>query len=327
MRRREFIAFVGGAAAWPLAAQAQQPERVRRIGVLMNAVANADQQAGVAALVQMLQQLGWTEGRNLRIDIRWGGGDADKIRKEAESLVALAPDVIVTTGNAGVPPLLRATHTIPIVFNNVADPVGAGFVDTMARPGGNATGFIQFEYTLSGKWLELLKEVAPAMSRVAVLRDSAIAAGVGQFAVIQSVVPSIGVEVSAIGLHDAREIERAVTRFANLPNGGLIVTSSALSVVHSNLIIALAARHKLPTIYYRCYYVTSGGLLSYGYDFFDQYRLSAGYVDRILKGAKPADLPVQAPSKYELVINLRTAKALGIDVPATLIARADEVIE
>jgi len=327
VHRREAIALLGGAAAWPFAARAQQPEGVRCVGVLMNSVANEDQQAGVAAFVQTLQQLGWTVGRNLRLDIRWGGGDPDKIRREAENLVALAPDVIVTTGNAGVPPLLRATHTIPIVFNNVADPVGAGFIDTMARPGGNATGFIQFEYTIGGKWLELLKEVAPAVSRVAVLRDPAIAAGVGQFAVIQSAAPSIGMELSAISLRDAREIERVVTRFASRPNGGLIVTSGALPVVHSNLIIALAARHQLPTIYYRRYYVTNGGLLSYGYDFLDQYRLAAGYVDRILKGEKPADLPVQAPTKYELVINLKTAKALGLDVSPMLLARADEVIE
>jgi putative ABC transport system substrate-binding protein len=276
VKRRDLIRLLGGAvAAWPLAARTQQPERLRHIGVLMNTAANEDQQAGVAAFVQTLQQLGWTEGRNLHLDIRWGGGDPDKIRKEAENLVALAPDVIVSTGNVGVPPLLRATHTIPIVFNNVADPVGAGFIDTMARPGGNATGFIQFEYTISGKWLELLKEVAPALSRVAVLRDPAIAAGVGQFAVIQSVIPSIGVELSAISLRDAGEIERAVTKFASRPNGGLIVTSGALPVVHSKLIIALAAQHHLPTIYYRRYYVTNGGLLSYGYDFLDQYRLAA----------------------------------------------------
>ena len=328
MRRREFMTLLGGAAAgWPLTVRAQQPERVRRVAVLMNTVANEDQQAGIAAFVQTLQQLSWTQGRNLQLDIRWGGGDANKIRKEAENLVALAPDVIVTTGNVGVPPLLRATHTIPIVFNNVADPIGAGFIDTMARPGGNATGFIQFEYALSGKWLELLKEVAPAVSRVAVLRDPAIAAGVGQFAAIQSALPSIGLEMSAISLQDAGEIERAVTRFANRPNGGLIVTVGALSVVHSKLIVALAAKHQLPTVYYRRYYVTSGGLLSYGYDFLEQYRLAAGYVDRILKGEKPADLPVQAPTRYELVINLRTAKALGLTVPPMLLARADEVIE
>jgi putative ABC transport system substrate-binding protein len=328
MKRREFITLLGGAvAAWPLAARTQQPERLRHIGVLMNPAANEDQQAGVAAFVQTLQQLGWTEGRNLHLDIRWGGGDPDKIRKEAENLVVLAPDVIVSTGNVGVPPLLRATHTVPIVFNNVADPVGAGFIDTMARPGGNATGFIQFEYTISGKWLELLKEVAPSLSRVAVLRDPAIAAGVGQFAVIQSAIPSIGVELSAISLRDAGEIERAVTKFASRPNGGLIVTSGALPVVHSKLIIALAAQHHLPTIYYRRYYVTNGGLLSYGYDFLEQYRLAAGYVHRILKGEKPADLPVQAPTKYELVINLKTARALGLEAPPMLLARADEVIE
>ena len=329
MKRREFITLLGGAAAgWPLAEQAQQGERMRRIGVLFNV--NADdlgQQNNLVEFVQVLQRLGWIDGRNLRIDTRWAGGDASAIRRHAEDLVALAPDVIVATGNASMGPLLQATRTVPIVFNNVADPVGSGFVDSLARPGGNVTGFLQFEYSLSGKWLELLKQIAPGVTRAAVLRDPAITAGVGQFAIIQSVAPSVGVEVSAINMRDAGEIERAVTAFARSPNGGLILTASALAVVHLELIIALAARHKLPAVYYRRYFVASGGLISYGYDVVQQYRGAAGYVDRILKGEKPADLPVQAPTKYELVINLKTAKALGLDVPQTLLARADEVIE
>jgi len=328
MRRRDFLSVIGSAAVWPAAAHAQQSgERMRRIGVLMNTAASKDQQANVATFVQVLQQLGWIEGRNLQIDIRWAGGDPAEIRTQAEGLVARAPDVILVTGNAGMPPLLRATRTVPIIFNNVADPVGAGYVDTMARPGGNATGFIQFEYSLSGKWPGLLNEIAPDVTRVAVLRDAALAAGVGQFAVIQSVAPSVGMEVSAIDVQDAPEIERVVARFASAPNGGLIVTSSALAVVHMDLIIALAARHKLPAVYYRRVFVISGGLMSYGYDAVQQFHGAAVYVDRILKGEKPADLPVQAPTKYELIINLKTAKTLGLKVPATLLARADDVIE
>jgi putative ABC transport system substrate-binding protein len=327
VKRREFVALIGGAAAWPLAARAQQADRMRRIGVLMNTTANAEQQTNLAAFLQGLQQLGWTDGRNVRIDTRWAGGDALEIRRHAGELAALAPDVILTTGTAGMGPLLQATHTIPIVFNNVADPVGAGFVDTLARPGRNATGFIQFEYTLSGKWLELIKQIAPGVTRVAVLRDPAITSGIGQFAVIQSVAPSVGVEVSAINVRDAGEIERGVAALARSSNGGLILTSSALAVVHAELIIALAARHKLPAVYYRRAFVTGGGLISYGYDVVEQYRRAAGYVDRILKGEKPADLPVQAPTKYELVINLKTAKALGLDLPTTILLRADEVIE
>jgi putative tryptophan/tyrosine transport system substrate-binding protein len=284
-------------------------------------------QARLAAFLKGLQQWGWTEGRNVRIDIRWGAGNADEIRKYAAELAALAPDVIFASGTASVGPMLQATRTVPIVFANVADPVGAGFVDSLARPGGNASGFIQFEYSLSGKWLELLKQIAPGVTRAAVLRDPAITSGIGQFAVIQSVAPSVGVEVSAINVRDAGEIERAVTAFARSSNGGLIVTASALAVLHRQLIIALAARHKLPAVYYRRYFVTSGGLISYGYDVVEQFRGAAGYVDRILKGATPADLPVQAPTKYELVINLKTAKALGLEVPPTLLARADEVIE
>jgi putative tryptophan/tyrosine transport system substrate-binding protein len=330
MRRRSFIKLLAGAAvAWPLAARAQQAEQVRRIGVLIGGIApgDADAQANMAAFLQGLQQLGWIEGRNVRIDYRWGLGNADNIRKYAAELVALAPDAIFASGNAAMPSLLQATRTVPIVFVNVADPVGSGFVDSLARPGGNATGFVQFEYNLSGKWLELLKEIAPGVTRAAVLRDPAIVSGIGQFAVIQSVAPSAGVEVSPVNVRDAGEIERAVTAFARASNGGLIVTTSALTVVHRDLIITLAARYKLPAVYYRRYFVTSGGLISYGYEIVEQFRRAAGYVDRILKGEKPTDLPVQTPTKYELVINLRTAKALGLDVPPTLLARADEVIE
>jgi putative ABC transport system substrate-binding protein len=327
VKRREFITLLGGAAAWPLAARAQQGERVRLIGVLSNATVNAEAQANLAAFQQGLQQLGWTDGRNVRIEARWGGGDAREIRRHAGELAALAPDVILATGNAAMRPLLEATHTVPIVFVQVVDPLGAGYVDSMARPSGNATGFIQFEYTLSGKWLGLLKEIAPHVTRVAVLRDPAVPSGVGQFDVIQSVAPSVGVEVSAINVRDAGEIERAVAAFAGSSNGGLISTASALAAVHRELIIALATRHKLPAVYHRRFFVTSGGLVSYGVDFLDQYRQAASYVDHILKGEKPADLPVQAPTKYELVINLKTAKALGLEVPPSLLARADEVIE
>jgi ABC-type uncharacterized transport system substrate-binding protein len=329
MRRGEFITLMGAAAVWPLAARAQQSERVRRIGVLTGGPRpdDPDAQTNIAAFLQALQQLGWTDGRNVRIEYRWGLGNPADIRKSAEELAALAPDVILSTGTASLAPLLQATRTVPIVFNNVADPVGAGFVDSLSRPGGNATGFMQFEYDLSGKWLELLKQIAPGVTRAAVLRDPTITSGIGQFAVIQSVAPSVGVEVRPVNVRDAGEIERAVAAFAGSPNGGLIVTASALAVVHRELIIALAARHKLPAVYYRRYFVTRGGLISYGYDLVDQFRRSAGYVDRILKGEKPADLPVQAPTRYELVINLKTAKALGLDVPPTLLARADEVIE
>ena len=286
-----------------------------------------DAQALVAAFLQVFQQLGWTDGRNVQMEYRWGLGDAANLRKYAAELAALAPDVILASGTSALGPLLQATRTVPIVFVNVADPVGAGFVDSLARPGGNATGFMQFEYSLSGKWLELLKQIAPGVTRAAVLRDPALTSGIGQFAIIQSVAPSVGVEVSPVNVRDAGEIERAVAAFARSSNGGLIVTSSALAVRHRELIISLAARHKLPAVYYRRYFVTGGGLISYGYDLVDQFRRAAGYVDRILKGEKPADLPVQAPTKYELVINLKTAKALGLDVPATLLARADEVIE
>jgi putative ABC transport system substrate-binding protein len=328
LKRRELITLLGGAAAWPLAARAQQGERVRRIGVLLPwVVDDPEGQAQIAAFLQALQQLGWSDGRNVRIDTRWPGGDAERIRRYAAESIALAPDVIVAAGAVTVAPLLQATRTVPIVFAIVPDPVGAGFVESLARPGGNATGFMQFEYSLSGKWLELLKQIAPGVTRAAVLRDPAITSGIGQFAVIQSVAPSVGVEVSPVNVRDATEIERAVAAFARSAKGGLIVTSSALAVMHRDLIITLAARHKLPAVYYRRLYVTGGGLISYGPDFVDQFRRAAGYVDRILKGEKPADLPVQAPTKYDLVINLKTAKALGLEVPASVLARADEVIE
>ena len=286
-----------------------------------------DAQANIAAFLEGLQRLGWTDGRNVRIDYRWGMGDPATIRKHAAELAALAPDVILSSGTASLAPLLQATPSVPIVFVNVADPVGGGFVDSLARPGGNATGFMQFEYDLSGKWLELLKQVAPNVTRAAVIRDPALPSGIGQFAVIQSVAPAVGVEVRPVSVRDAAEIERAVAAFARSPNSGLIVTSSALTAHHRELIIALAARHKLPAVYYRRYFVTTGGLISYGYDLVDQFRRAAGYVDRILKGEKPGDLPVQAPTKYELIINLKTAKALGLAVPSALLARADEVIE
>ena len=330
MHRRKFIRLLGGAAAtWPLGARAQQGEQMRRIGVLTSGAAadDPDGQARSAAFVQGLQQLGWTDGRNMRIDYRWGAGDADNMRKYAAELVALAPDVIVASGTASVAPLLQATRTVPIVFVQVTDPVGAGFVDSLARPGGNATGFLLFEYAISGKWLELLKEIAPRVSRAGVIRDPAQTAGTGQFGVIQSVAPSLGMDVSAINLRDAAEIERGIAAFARSANGGLILTASALSVVHRDLIVTLAARHKLPAVYYRRQYVTGGGLISYGPDIVEQNRRAAGYVDRILKGEKPADLPVQAPTKYELLVNLKTAKALGLTLPTSLLARADEVIE
>jgi putative tryptophan/tyrosine transport system substrate-binding protein len=328
VRRREFITLLGGAAAWPLAAHAQQPERMRRIGVLIPYAADDPEgQARIAAFLQGLQQLGWTEGRNVRIDYRWIAGDADRARRYAAELVALAPDVILASGTSNVAPLLQATRTVPIVFPVIGDPVGAGFVDSLARPGGNATGFMSREYSLSGKWLELLKEIAPSVTRVAVLRDAALSVGPVQFGVIQAVAPSLRVEVNPINLRDAGEIERAIAAFAGSPNGGLILTGGATSLLHSDLIITLAARHKLPAVYPYRHIVTGGGLISYWPDQVDQYRRAAGYVDRILKGEKPADLPVQAPTKYELVINLKTAKALGLEIPATLLARADEVIE
>jgi ABC-type uncharacterized transport system substrate-binding protein len=330
MRRRDVIRLLGGAAvAWPLAARAQQAERMRRIGILLPAAADDPAwQAWVGAFLQALGELGWTIGRNVRIDTRWAGANAAEIRRHAAELAALAPDVILAAGTSTVGPLLQATRTVPVVFPNVGDPVGAGFVESLARPGGNATGFLAFEYSLSGKWLELLKEIAPGVTRVAVLRDPATPSGVGQFSVIQAVAPPLRVEVNPINMRrDAGEIERAIAAFAGSPNGGLILTAAALSLLHHNLIVTLAARHKLPAVYAYRNIVTAGGLISYGADYTDQYRRAAGYVDRILKGEKPADLPVQAPTKYELVINLKTAKALGLEVPPTLLARADEVIE
>ena len=325
--RRNFLATLGGAAAWPLSARAQQSDRMRRIGALTGIGDDERAQARFAVFVQALAQLGWIEGRNMRIDYRWGGGDIDRTRKHATELAARAPDVIFATGSPAVEQLLKATRAVPIVFAFTPDPVGAGLVESLSQPGGNATGFLQFEYSLSGKWLELLKQIAPGVTRAAVLRDPAITAGIGQFAVIQSVAPSLGVEVVPISVQDAAEIERAITAFARSRDRGLIVTASASAYVHRELIVALAARHKLPAVYSLRDSVTSGGLISYGADFIEQYRRAAGYVDRILKGAKPADLPVQAPTRYELVINLKTAKALGLDVPPSLLARADEVIE
>jgi len=328
IKRREFITLLSGAAvAWPLAAGGQQPERMRRIGVLMNLASDdAEGQARLAAFHQGLQQLGWTVGRNVQIDYRWGAGNADYIRKFAAELVALAPDVIVSTGSPSVAVLQQATRSVPIVFTAVVDPVGGGLVASLARPGGNATGFMLFEYSTSGKWLELLKEIAPRVMRAAVIRDPTLTAAVAQFAAIQGAAGSLGVELSPIDMRDAGEIERAVTAFSRVSNGGLIVTASGSSARRS-LIITLAARHKLPAVYAFRYFATSGGLISYGPDIIDPFRRAAGYVDRILKGEKPADLPVQTPTKYELVINLKTAKALGLEVPATLLARADEVIE
>ncbi len=330
MRRREFIILLGGAAvAWPLAARAQQADRMRRVGVLVSRIADdPEEQARLAAFVQGLQKLGWTEGRNVRIDYRWAAGDADRSRTYAAELVALAPDVIVAAGSQSVAALEQTTRTVPIVFASVVDPVGAGYVPSLARPGGNATGFTAFEYSLSGKWLELLKEIAPNLTRIAILRDPALAAGIGQFAVIQAMAPpSFGVELSPIDVRDAVEIERDVAAFAGETKGGLIVTGSSGAAVHRELIIMLAARHRLPAVYPFRNYVTSGGLISYGPDPTDQFRRAAGYVDRILKGEKAADLPVQAPTKYELVINLKTAQALGLTVPPLLLARADAVIE
>jgi len=328
VRRRDFISLLGGiTVAWPLAARAQQPEQMRRIGVLMSAASETDQQAGLAVFKETLHQLNWIDGRNMRVEVRWARGDSAEARRGAEELVALPADVIMVVGQLGLEVLMRVTHSVPIIFSSIIDPVGSGYIDSLARPGGNATGFITFDFALVAKWVELLKQIAPTVTRVAVLRDSAIAAGIGQFAVIQSIAPSIGLDVSVINMRDAQQIEQDIARFASFPNGGLILTGSAAAVVHQNLIVALAAQHKLPAIYYRRYFVTIGGLISYGWDVDDQYRGAARYVDRILKGEKPGDLPVQAPTKYELVINLKTAKVLGLSVPQSLLSRADEVIE
>jgi putative tryptophan/tyrosine transport system substrate-binding protein len=328
VRRRDFITLLGGAAAWPVATRAQQPERVRRIGVLMNLTADdPESPVRVAAFAQGMQELSWIVGRNVRIDTRWGAGDVDLYRRYAEELIALAPDVVLGFGASIVGMLQRASPTVPIVFLSVVDPVGAGLVATLARPGGNATGFTAFEYGTNGKWLELLKEITPSVKRVAVLRDPGSSAGIGQFAAIQSAAPSLGVELEPIDVRDAREIERAVTAFARGSNRALIVPASAGASLHRELIITMAARHRLPATYSDRALVASGGLISYGPDRIDQFRRAAGYVDRILKGEKPADLPVQTPTKYELVINMKAAKALGLEVPPTLLARADEVIE
>ena len=327
MRRREFIRLLGGAATWPLVARAQQAERVRRIA-LLTGVADEDAftKARIAAFLLELQKLGWTEGRNVQIELRAGAGDLATTRKNAAELVALAPEVIVATGSTPVALLLEATRTVPIVFATVVDPMGAGFIEKLSRPGGNATGFMMFDYSLSGKWLELLKQVVPSVTQAAVLRDSA-AAGVGQFAVIQAVAPSLGLEVSTINAGDPREVNRAITAFAREPNGGLVVTAGPPTVVHRDLIVTLAARHKLPAVYFDRAFVAGGGLMSYGADLVAQFGQTARYVDRILRGEKPANLPVQAPNKYQLVINLKTAKELGLVIPPAVLARADEVIE
>ena len=328
MKRREFITLLGGAAAWPLAARAQQPGGMRRIGVLMSTAADDPEgQARIAAFLQGLQQLGWTVGRNVRIEYRWSGGAPERARIYATELAALAPDVIVTGGASYVAALQQATRTVPIVFATATDPVGGGLVASLARPGGNVTGFTTFEYGSSAKWLELLKQIGPRLMRVAVIRDPSLPTGTGQLGAIQSASPSFGVELSPVDVRDVAELGRAVAAFAHGSNGGLIVQASPLATVHRDLIVTLAARHKLPAVYPERHFVAAGGLISYGPDYADQYRQAAGYVDRILKGEKPADLPVQAPTKYEMVLNLKTAKALGLEMPAALLARADEVIE
>jgi putative ABC transport system substrate-binding protein len=329
MKRREFVTIIASAAAWPLAARAQQRERMRRIGALLPATADdADFQAWVGAFQQGLAQAGWIIGRNVRIDTRWAGGKADDISRHAAELVALAPDVILAHGVTAIRPLQQASRMVPIVFPISVDPVGAGLVDSLARPGGNVTGFMTLEYSFGGKWLALLKEIAPSVTRAAVLRDPTQGSGTNMFAVIQAMGPSLGVEVSPVNLRDADDIERAVAAFARSPNGGLIVVPGGNAVsLHRQLIIRLAARHELPAVYYGRPFVSGGGLICYGIDYIDQYQRAASYVDRILKGEKPGDLPVQAPTKYDLALNLKTAKALGLEVPATLLARADEVIE
>jgi putative ABC transport system substrate-binding protein len=329
MKRRDFIKAIGGAVVvWPSAAQAEQPEPLRRIGVLMPGMAaDLENQNRIAALRQGLRELGWIDGRNVRIDYRSGGSDADRIRSSALELVALEPDVILAVASSIMGVLQQVTHTIPIVFVNVTDPVGAGFVDSLARPGGNITGFALFEYGLAGKWLGLLKQIAPTVTRAAVIRDSKTAAGIGQWAVIQAMAPAMGIELSLVNIRDAGQIETDIASFARLPNGGLIVTANPLATQHRELIIRLARDHKLPAVYFERYFVTGGGLISYGPHMVDQFQRAAAYVDRILKGEKPANLPVQDPIKYELALNLKTAKALGISVPPTLLASADEVIE
>ena len=328
MRRRDFIKIAfGSAAAWPFVASAQTPERKLLVGTLTGLGEGSRARERYAAFLQRLQELGWTQERNIRMEYRWGNGDNDNIRRQAAELVALAPDVMVVTGFLSTEQVLRATQTIPVVFCIVPDPVGSGLVDSLSRPGHNATGFTQFEYGLSAKWLELLKQIAPAVTRAAILRDPGISAGVGQFAVIQSVAGSVGIEVIPINLGNLTEVDRALANFARFPNGGMIVTASAITAGQRDSLISLAARHKLPAVFPGRDYVLNGALVSYSADFVDQFRRAAEYVDRIFKGEKPANLPVQAPTKYELVINLKTAKMLGLSVPPALIARADEVIE
>jgi putative ABC transport system substrate-binding protein len=329
LKRREFITLIGGIAAlWPVAAHAQLSARMRRIGAMMLLAEDDPQQTvWTEAFLRGLQEVGWTDRGNIQIDYRWGAGDAVRARRFAAELVALAPDVILAPGSAGLGPMLQATRDIPIVFVHVPDPIGAGFVESLARPGGNATGFTLFDYGISAKWLELLKQIVPSVARVAVVRDPAISAGIGQWSAIQAVAPSLGVEVVPVNMRDAAEIERTLVAFARSANGGLIVTGSALATTHRDLIIGLAAMHKLPAVYYERLFVTAGGLISYGADLADQYHRAAAYVDRILKGAKPADLPVQEPVKFELAVNLKTAKALGIDLPSTVLAQANNVIE
>ena len=329
MRRREFITLLGGAAAaWPLVARAQQGQRMRRIGVLMHLAADDPEgQRRVAVFLQGLQEAGWAVGRNVDIDMRWAAGDADRFRRYAMEIVALAPDVILASASPSVLAVQQATRTVPIVFVLVPDAVGTGIVASLSRPGGNTTGFTSPELGMSVKWLELLKEIAPKVMRAAVLRDPANPAGIGQFGAIQGAGSSFGVEINPIGVGNAEEIERGITAFAREPNGGLIVLALPTTVINRNLIIRLAAQHRLPAVYNSRYWIAEGGLVSYGPDVLDQYRRTAGYVDRILKGEKPADLPVQAPTKFELVINLKTARSLGLDIPSTLLARADEVIE
>ena len=328
MQRRDFLGVLGGAAAWPFVARAQQTDQVRRVGIIIGPTGEEPEtKARINVFLQELKHLGWAEGRNVRIEMRASAGNTSAARKYAAELVAFAPDVILAIGGSTIAPLLEATHTVPIVFTITADPVGNGMVDSLARPGGNVTGFMSFEYSLSGKWLELLKEIAPSVTRAAVLRDPAFPAGIGQFAVIQALAPPLGLDVSSINVRDPREIERAVATFARLANGGLVVTASPGTVVHRDLIVALADRYKLPTVYWDSTAVTNGGLIAYGTDLIDQHRQAASYIDRILKGEKPADLPVQAPNKYELAINLKTAKALGLIVSPALLARANKVIE
>jgi putative ABC transport system substrate-binding protein len=328
MKRREFISLLGGAATWPLAAHAQQPERMWRVGALSGTGGDDPaSQERLSVFLQEMNKLGWTVGRNLRLEERWGAGNVEHLRKQAMELIALAPDAILASGTVAMPPLLQATRTVPIVFINVADPVGAGFINSLARPGGNVTGFMQFEYSLSGKWLELLKEIAPNIKRVAVIRDQNTSSGIGQFAVIQAFAPALGIDVSPINARDVEAVQSAIADFARLPNGGLVVTAAAFTVIHRVLIARLAAQHRLPAVYPRKVYAADGGLISYGFDVNVQVRLAAGYVDRILRGEKPSDMPAQAPTKYDLTINLKAAKALGLAIPPTVLARADEVIE